>query len=318
MSPEPLRSTPVSTHEAPEDLAAFWAKGLPGAVEPRLEPVRTHLRTLDVRDVTFAGFDGQPVRAWLVTPAGASADLPVVVEFMGYGGGRALPTERLLYASAGYAHLAVDTRGQGGGWAVGDTADPHDGEPSSGAFVTRGIADRETYYYRRVFTDAACAVRAAHVLPVADPDRVAVAGTSQGGGMAIAAAAISELTGGPRVTGAMVDVPFLCDVLRAVTLAETPPYADLRRFLAVRRDLVPAATETLRYHDGVVLAGAASVPSLWSVALQDPTCPPETVFAAYDAWAGDKSIEVYPFNEHEGGGAHHAVARLDFLAELFG
>ena len=44
--------------------------------------------TLDVFDVTFAGFGGHPIRAWLTRPAGTREDLPVVVEYLGYGGGR--------------------------------------------------------------------------------------------------------------------------------------------------------------------------------------------------------------------------------------
>ncbi len=48
-----------------------------------------------VHDVTFAGFGGHPVRAWLTLPAQRSGPLPGVVEFIGYGGGRGLPIDWL-------------------------------------------------------------------------------------------------------------------------------------------------------------------------------------------------------------------------------
>ena len=57
---------------------------------------------------------------------------------------------------------------------------------------------------------------------------------------------------------------------------------------------------------------------MFSVALMDDTCPPSTVFAAFNAWGGEpKEILVYPYNRHEGGQQFHDVRRLAFLHELF-
>ena len=77
--------------------------------------------TIAASDVTFSGFDGQPIKAWLLHPAGATGPLPTIVEYIGYGGGRGEPVDWLVWASAGYAHLVMDTRGQGGAWRSGDT-----------------------------------------------------------------------------------------------------------------------------------------------------------------------------------------------------
>ncbi|WP_255412016.1 acetylxylan esterase [Cryobacterium sp. Y82] len=57
-------------------------------------------------------------------------------------------------------------------------------------FLTRGIDSRETYYYRRLFTDAVRAVAAARTLAVVDQARVGIMGTSQGGGIALAVAGL--------------------------------------------------------------------------------------------------------------------------------
>ena len=66
---------------------------------------------------------GDPIRGWLTCPAGAADPLPTIVEFVGYGGGRGLPEEHLQWATAGYAHLLMDTRGKGSEWGHGgDTA----------------------------------------------------------------------------------------------------------------------------------------------------------------------------------------------------
>ena len=99
-----------------------------------------------VEDVTFSGFDGQPVKAWYLRPAGVEGPLPGVVKYLGYGGGRGLPVEELVWVSAGYAVLVMDTRGQGGAWgAGGQTADDAPIGPSAPGFMTRGIQSPETY-----------------------------------------------------------------------------------------------------------------------------------------------------------------------------
>lgn len=59
-----------------------------------------------------------------------------------------------FWATAGYAHLIMDTRGQGSGWSSGHTADPEGSGPAQPGFLTRGISEPATYYYRRVFVDA--------------------------------------------------------------------------------------------------------------------------------------------------------------------
>ena len=73
-------------------------------------------------DVTFPGFGGDPVKAWLLAARRRRrARCPTVVEYIGYGGGRGLPHERLAWAAAGYAHLFMDTRGQGSAWGPAAT-----------------------------------------------------------------------------------------------------------------------------------------------------------------------------------------------------
>ena len=76
----------------------------------RFDLAESGLRAIEVHDVTFAGCGGDPVKAWLALPAGTREPLPCVVEFPGYGGGRGLAHDVLLYAAAGYAHLFVDVR----------------------------------------------------------------------------------------------------------------------------------------------------------------------------------------------------------------
>jgi cephalosporin-C deacetylase len=317
-----------STVASPDDFDEFWTSTVSDArrhdVLLDVVPVATGLSLVETWDVTFAGFDGHPVRAWYTRPAGVTDDLPAVVEYLGYGRGRGLPQERLTWAAAGYAHLLMDTRGQGGQYGSGgDTPDPVGSDPAAPGFVTRGILDPATYYYRRVLTDAVRAVDAARALPGATAPsgaaptgpagsvapQVAVVGNSQGGGIALAVAGLV-----PDLAAVMVSAPFLCDIPRALSITDADPYAEVVRYLAVHRGAADQALRTLAYVDGVHHARRATAPALFATGLRDTVCPPSTVFAAHNVYAAERQIAVYPYNHHEGGEAHHTARQLTWLA----
>lgn len=308
----------------PDDFDQFWADTLTEArshdLAAEFTPVDSPLNAVRVHDVTFAGFGGHPVRGWFTVPVGAQEPLPVVVQFVGYGGGRGLPHVHVRWPAAGFAHLVMDTRGQGGAWSTGDTPDPVGHAPAHPGSMTRGILDPQEYYYRRVFTDGVRAVEAARSHPLVDASRTAVVGRSQGGGISLA---VGGLVGDLAAVGP--DVPFLCHFPRATTLTDRDPYREIGRYLSVHREQRERVFRTLSYFDGVHFAARGRAPALFSTGLEDETCPPSTVFAAFNHYgrlAADrgqeppKEIEVYPFNDHEGGGDHQDLAQLRWLTGL--
>ncbi|MET9293952.1 acetylxylan esterase [Streptomyces sp. NPDC003077] len=302
----------------PDGFDAFWQRTLDEArahdLDARFTETDAGLSLLRTYDVEFSGFGGHRVRGWFLVPRSATGPLPCVVEYIGYGGGRQHVHEWLLWPSAGYAALVMDTRGQSGPNRPGDTPDPvaalHPGVPGK---MTHGLLDPHDYYYRRLFTDAVRAVETARGHPAVDPRRVVAAGRSQGGGAALAVAGLV-----PDLAAALVDVPFLTHARRALEITEAGPYGELVQFLAGQRTLVDAALHTLDHFDGLNFAVRAHAPALFGTALRDPVTPPSTGFAAYHHYAGaPKDLKVWPFNGHEGGGGHQRAAEISFLRELF-
>jgi cephalosporin-C deacetylase len=304
----------------PEGLDAWWAKRLDEAHAAAAPPTVTRYGEaaygpVEVYDVEFSGARGDRIRAWFLRPAPANAGpLPVAVTFIGYGGGRGVPYEHLAWPAVGVAAFVMDTRGQGGNWTVGATGDPGAGDgPEYPGVMTRGIARPETYYYTRLFADAVRAVEVAAEMPGVDADRLAVCGGSQGGGLALAAAALAP----DRVRVCQANVPFLCDFQRAVGLSPAYPYKEIADFLAQQVDMADAALETLRYVDCALLARRITADCLISVGLMDEICPPSTVFAAYHEVPGEKEIAVYPFGVHDLPLRHHE-RQLRHLRERLG
>ncbi|WP_062209134.1 acetylxylan esterase [Demequina oxidasica] len=306
----------------PADFDEFWERTIAEARtaggEVVLEAVDNPLPHIDVFDVTFPGYGGQPVKGWLLRPAGVQGDLPAIVHYAGYGGGRSLAIEHTFWATAGYAYFVMDTRGQGSAWGNGGaTADPEGSGPSHPGFMTRGIESPETYYYRRVFTDGVRAVDAVRTMPGIDSSRVAIHGGSQGGAITLAVSALV-----PDVQAACMDVAFLCHFERAIALTDDNPFGEIQKFLRTHRDRAEQVLTTLSYFDGVNFAKRAHAPSLWSVALMDTIVPPSTTFAAFN-WYGDragqgvgKAMEVYPYNGHEGGEWRQIEKQRAFLDGL--
>jgi cephalosporin-C deacetylase len=300
------------------DFDNFWQESLAEtrahSLDARFEAVDFGLRTVDVFDVTFAGYAGQAIKGWFLLPKARPKPLPCVVQYIGYGGGRGFPYDWLLWSSAGFANLVMDTRGQGSVWRNGDTPDllESGSSPHAPGFMTLGILDPHTYYYRRLFLDGVRAIEAARQHPAVDADRIAVAGGSQGGGISLAMTGLV-----PEVAVAMPDVPFLCHYSRATTIADERPYSEIGQFCKTHRDKVATVFRTLSYFDGINFAARGRAHALFSVGLMDEVCPPSTVFAAYNHYGGPKEIRVWEFNEHEGGGTHQALEQVAFLQGIW-
>ena len=297
----------------PEDFDEFWARTLSEsralAVEPSVDPVSSPITEVIVEDLTFSGFAGERIRGWIIRPR-ADSPRPAVVEYIGYNGGRGVPSDHLRWAASGYVHVVMDTRGQGSGWGSGGhTPDPHGSEPAVAGFMTRGIARPDSYFYRRVFTDAALLLDAVKALPFVDETRLAVTGVSQGGGISLAAAGLH-----PDVHAVMPDVPYLCHFRRSASIATQLPFKEIERYLSVHRDRVDAVFDTLSYFDGVNFARRVCAPAFFSVALMDEIVPPSGVFAAFNHCSSpDAEIEVYEFNGHEGGQSMQWARQAEWL-----
>lgn len=308
----------VPTRHEPADFDTFWQETLKTVrsypLDPRFELVDYGLRTVESFDVTFNGYGGQPIKGWLLLPAQRNTPLPCVVEYIGYGGGRGFPFDWLTWSSAGFAHLIMDTRGQGSVWRTGDTPDsePDGSNAHAPGFMTRGILRPHTYYYRRVFSDGVRAVEAARAHSAIDSERIAISGGSQGGGITLAVSGLD-----PNIQVALPDVPFLCHYRRATQITDGSPYQEIVKYCQIHRDKIETVFETLAYFDGVNFATRARARALFSVALMDEICPPSTVFAAYNHYAGPKEIKVWPYNHHEGGESYQIHEKLKFLSSLW-
>ena len=60
-------------------------------------------------------------------------------------------------------------------------------------------------------------------------------------------------------------------------------------------------------------ADQAHALALFLAGTEDEVCPPATVYAAYNHYAGLKDIRVWPCSHMECGGGFHAMEKVEFL-----
>jgi cephalosporin-C deacetylase len=297
------------------DFDDFWNKTLAESaaqpLNPKMEEQPYPVERITLYKVTYDGFGpNTPITGWYLVPKPAfqlqsAGKVPTIVQYHGYSGSKDVPASHLHWALQGFNVFAVDTRGQNG-----DSPDNNlylNG--SAVGFMTKGIDDPQTYFYRFAYMDCVRAVQFVSSLPETGP--IILNGKSQGGGLTLAVAALAKEF---NPLAAMPDVPFLCHFERAVEVFSTGPYQELVNHWKVRPSQVEQHYRTLSYFDGLNFAPRITCPVQMSTGLLDTTCPPSTNFAVYNhLGSAEKEIKVYPFNNHEGGGNRHEEEKYRFI-----
>ncbi|KAF6627368.1 alpha/beta fold hydrolase [Paenibacillus sp. EKM208P] len=278
---------------APKDIDLFWANTLEEVhtkpVRAFKAPVETPYPHILAYRVTFEGVDDTPLHAWYVRPRFAGDQkLPCIVLFHGYTGGKGYPEDYSSWLMLGFAVLAVDVRGQGG--ETGDRlGDPHG---TIKGWVTKGILDKDTCYYKTITIDALRAVDWVAEQSDVDSAKIAISGASQGGGLSLMVAALSD-----KAAITLADIPNMCHMDFGM-MNSTSSLTEAAEFVNRFPEHLEQVLHTLSYFDVMNLAHRIRTPIMVSVGFKDTVCMPETIFAAYNRIESPKTIEIYPFTGH--------------------
>lgn len=153
------------------------------------------------------------------------------------------------------------------------------------SYNTYGLDNRERYYYRRVYLGC---VRANDFLvshPKWDGQNLVVTGGSQGGALSIVTAALD-----PRVKGLAAYYPALSDVTGYLNNRAGGWPHMFRAAEGVASHRSQDKIETTRYYDVVNFARRVKAPGLYSWGFNDETCPPTSMYSAYNVIPGQKKL----------------------------
>lgn len=257
-----LVSSPV---DAAPDFDAFWEGVLAdvAALPMDAEFIPVPEQSNELREtfiVKYTSIDGALSGGILCVPV-APGKYPVLLSYMGYGA-------PIFYfdpsANPERIDFLVSVRDQG----------IFREEPYN--WADRGLASRDTYYYKGAFADARRAVDFIAGYEKADPSRIVACGESQGGALTVAAAALDS-----RIKAIAPAVPFLGDYRDYYKIVWWPVHeiTDAADAEGLDREEL---FDMLSYFDIKNLAPRVKCPAYMAFGLQDPTCPPHTNFAIYN------------------------------------
>lgn len=284
----------------PEDFDQYWDRAIAKmealGTSYELVPAAVRASGAECFDLWFTGVGGAKVHAKYLRPAHRTGPCAAVLLFHGYRRNCGSWASLMSYVGAGFCVLGLDCRGQGGlsvdnGSVEGTTICGH---------VIRGATDPnpDKLLMRNIYLDCAQLARIAMAMPEVDETRVAAQGASQGGGLALACAALT-----PKLNRVAALMPFLCDFRRSWEVAN-PDGAiyELQyyfKFIDPRHKNEDAFFERLGYIDNVNLAPRIRANVLLLTGLTDRECPPSTQFAAYNGISSPKRYELWPDYGHE-------------------
>jgi cephalosporin-C deacetylase-like acetyl esterase len=161
------------------------------------------------------------------------------------------------------------------------------GRSALNGYWAYGLDSRERYYYRRVYTGTLRANDFLTSLPQWDGHNLGVTGGSQGGALAIVTAGLDA-----RVTRLAAYYPALSDLTGYLhgRAGGWPHVFRATEGPNVHREDSKIATS--RYYDVVNFARRVKVPGLYSWGFNDETCPPTSMYAAYNVITAPKQLRL--------------------------
>ena len=158
-------------------------------------------------------------------------------------------------------------------------------------YPSYNMDDRDRYYYKRVYLGCLRANDFLTSLPQYDGQNLAVTGGSQGGALSIVTAGLDE-----RVKWLGAFYPALSDMVGYYKnrAGGWPHIFDKNN----PQNNTEAKIKTSAYYDVVNFARQVKAPGVYAWGFNDETCPPTSMYAAYNVIAAPKDLWLYQETGH--------------------
>lgn len=286
-----------SPHDEKTDFNQFWAnsKQQMRAVDPAYKiDTLTNNKNYFVVMVTAKSIINHNDTAGIVrfyySAPKKEGRYPCYVEFPGYDQ-QSATFNTPISGSTTQCNMYVCPRGQ-----YINRMSPYKKSKEYKDFVTDGLDSREHFYYRGAFMDAVRAMDYLFAQPQVDTANVFGFGSSQGGALTFATAALSE----HKFAAISCCVPFLGDWPDYFRVGSWPVQTMQSTAKTKHGIEKEALLEMLNYFDIKNMAPLITCPVQEIYNLQDHTCPPHTNLSIYYNLVNvmDKEIHCNPTLDH--------------------
>ncbi len=276
----------------PADFQSFWEKGKAELASMPLDlklmpmPERSSAST-NVYQINAQGYGGSRLYGILCVPK-KTGKYPALLQVPGagirpYGPDLAMADKGIIVLTIGIHGIPVNL-------------DPAVYENlNAGAlkgYPFFNLEDKDRYYYKRVYLNCVRANDILTSLEQYDGERLMVTGGSQGGALSIVTAALDK-----RVKGLAALYPALSDLtgyLQGRAGGWPHVFAESNRWISDK----PEVKATLPYYDVVNFARNTTVSGYYTWGFNDETCPPTSMYAAYNAITAPRQLVLYRETGH--------------------
>jgi cephalosporin-C deacetylase-like acetyl esterase len=280
--------------EMPSDFVQFWDKAKADLAKVPIDAKMTLLperctETVNVYHLNLQNFrEGGTVRLYgiLCVPK-KEGKYPALLRVPGagirpYGGDTRTAEKGVITLEIGIHGIPVTMDASiyadlGAGW--------------TNQYWAYNLDNRDQYYYKKVFMGCVRANDFLVNMPQFDGTNLAVTGGSQGGALSIVTAALDS-----RVKWTAPTYPAMSDMVGYLKgrAGGWPHIFDKNN----SHHHTEAKIKTAAYFDVVNFAKQLKVPCFYSMGFNDETCPPTSMWAAYNAISAPKELKLYQETGH--------------------
>ena len=277
----------LPTTKEPADFDTFWSEALTKARQLPLNPTMTLVpeectETKNVYQISFQNErKGSRIYGMLSVPK-KKGKYPAVLRLPGAG----IRSYSAMDFGEEVISLAIGIHGIPVRLPQEVYANLYSGAMTTYYLMNRD--NRDSYYFKRVYIGCVRAVDFIYSLPEFDGSTIGVTGGSQGGALSIVTTALDA-----RVKFLAVYYPTLCDYAGYLhgRAGGWPHF--FKKVKPTKEE-----SETLAYFDVVNFARRIKVPGWYSWGYNDETCPPTSMFSAYNVIPGKKELHLYQETAH--------------------
>lgn len=229
----------------------------------------------------YSSVDESLIYGWVARPIDQSSQGEVFVWLPGYSYGTPPPDVSNLVA--GVTTVCINLHGNQPDQEYINPAGQDD-------YIADGIESPQTYIFRKITLHCLLAIDVAGRLDGVDPEKIAVGGMSQGGGLALIVAANH-----PSVKVCFSDMPFFCDLRESLPTNHRAAYKALRDAIDSDEDKLSTAC----LFDPLYHAPNLKVPVHITAGGKDPASRAETIRPVYlEAGSSFKAFRFFPKAGH--------------------
>jgi cephalosporin-C deacetylase len=300
-----------------KDFDSFWDKSLNELKKIPIDPViekkerqeeRQKEERFEIHNAVFNGAGKYKVKGDLYLPQ--SSDKPKVIILIHDYNQPFEPDEDIM--DPGLAFFFLRLRGHEFFNNKNETGVNNDKEEKKlPGFLMDNILEANNYYTKNIYLDIFRSIDFLRLSNKTDCSSIGLIGKGLGAAAALFAAGFST-----RIKSLVLDSPSFCYLELSQNISKSDATYEINSFLSEHQSKKKIIKKNLSYFDAINFADKIKIPILATVGLRDTISPPECVFALFNHLLCEKTMEVYPEDDHNAGGDIQFKKAIQWTKEI--